>query len=210
MIQRGSRAKPSSFQVDIDKFMKREKRGAIADSKVALPINGRDHVEGPIDAPMTLLEYGDYECPYCGEAYYVVKALQRRLGHRLCFAYRNFPLVNSHPHAEHAAEAAESAGDQGKFWEMHGALFENQGALDDQNIVEYATELGLDSDRLIGEVLAGAHIEHIREDVQAGERANVGGTPTFFINGVLFEGEPDVESLLEALSSDSSQRGGRT
>jgi protein-disulfide isomerase len=186
--------------------MKREASITIPDSKLALPIAGRDHIQGPIDAPMTLLEYGDYECPYCGEAHYVVKTLQKRLGHRLCFAFRNFPLVNSHPHAEHAAEAAEAADAQGKIWEMHDVLFENQRALDDQNIEEYAAALDLDADRLIREVLAGEHIERIREDLQAGRRAGVGGTPTFFINGVLYEGEPEVESLIEALSGDRPRR----
>src|ERR1051325_9852720 len=94
-------------------------------SKLTVAIAGRDHIEGPIDAPMSLLEYGDYECPYCGEAYHVVKAVRKRLGDRLGFAFRNFPLVNSHPHAEHAAQAAEAAHSQGKFWQMHDALFEN-------------------------------------------------------------------------------------
>ena len=89
----------------------------------ALPMPDRDHIQGPIDAPIKLLEYGDYECPYCGEAYSVVKTIQKRLGNRLCFAFRNFPLVNSHPHAQHAAEAAEAAGAQGRFWEMHDSLY---------------------------------------------------------------------------------------
>src|SRR5947207_12422035 len=95
-------------------------------SKLTLPVAGRDHIQGAADAPIALLEYGDYECPFCGEAYPIVKAVQERLGERLCFAFRNFPLVNSHPHAEHAAEAAEAAGAQGKFWEMHDLLFQNQ------------------------------------------------------------------------------------
>src|SRR5690349_6427435 len=110
----------------------------IPESKLTVAIARRDHIQGPIDAPMTLLEYGDYECPYCGEAHPVVKAVQKRLGNRLCFAFRNFPLVNSHPPAEHAAEAAEAAGGQGKFWEMHDLLFVNQVALEDENIAEYA------------------------------------------------------------------------
>ena len=169
-------------------------------SKLTLPIAGRDHIQGPIDAPMTLVEYGDYECPYCGEAHYVVKAVQKRLGDRLCFAFRNFPLVNSHPHAEHAAEAAEAAHAQGKFWDMHDALFENQQALDDEDLAQYAAALDLDADRLIREIGAGMYIERIREDFQAGTRAKIDGTPAFFINGVLYEGEPEVDSFLEVLS----------
>ena len=128
--------------------MKSETISSIPKSKLTLLIGGRDHVQGPIDAPIALLEYGDYECPYCGDAYPVVKAIQERLGDRLCFAFRNFPLVNAHPHAEHAAEAAEAAGTQGKFWEMHDRLFENQTALDDENLAQYAADLGLDA-RLI-------------------------------------------------------------
>jgi protein-disulfide isomerase len=100
----------------------------------ALPMPERDHIQGPTDAPIMLLEYGDYECPYCGEAYSVVKEVQKRLRKRLCFAFRNFPLANSHPHAEHAAEAAEAAGAQGRFWEMHDLLYENQSALEDQDL----------------------------------------------------------------------------
>src|ERR1043166_3800795 len=129
--------------------MKNEVSSTIPDSKLALPIGGRDHIQGPIDAPMTLLEYGDYECPYCGQAHPIVKAVQKRLGNRLCFAFRNFPLVNSHPHAQHAAEAAEAADAQGKFWEMHDALFENQEALEDEDLLQYADNLGLDARRLI-------------------------------------------------------------
>src|SRR5262245_24887908 len=113
-----------------------------------LPMPDRDHIQGPADAPIMLLEYGDYECPYCGEAYPVVKAIQQRLGKRLCFAFRNFPLADSHPHAEHAAEAAEAADAQGRFWEMHELLFENQDALEDEDLARYAAELGLDAQRL--------------------------------------------------------------
>jgi protein-disulfide isomerase len=153
--------------------MKRE-TSSISPNSLTLPIAKRDHIQGSIDAPIMLLEYGDYECPYCGQTYPIIKAIQERLGDRLCFAFRNFPLVNSHPHAQHAAEAA---GAQGKFWEMHDILFENQEALDDEAIVHYAKTLGLDANRVISEVL--------------------GGTPTLFINGVRYEGAPDA--LLAAL-----------
>src|SRR5215813_4460806 len=152
----------------------------------AWPMADRDHIQGRIDAPIKLLEYGDYECPYCGEAYPVVKEIQKRLGDRLCFAFRNFPLVNSHPHAEHAAEAAEAAHAQGKFWEMHDSLFENQQALDDEDFAQYAAALDLDADRLIREIRASEYIARIREDFQAGTRAEIDGTPAFFINGVLY------------------------
>src|SRR5262249_38950321 len=110
-----------------------------------LPMPARDHIQGSVDAPTTLLEYGDYECAYCGEAYAVVKEIHQRLGSRLCFAYRNFPLSNVHPRAEHAAEAAESAGEQQRFWEMHDLLYENQDALEDDDLAQYASALGLDA-----------------------------------------------------------------
>jgi len=180
--------------------MKSESISSIPKSKLTLPIEGRDHVQGPVDAPIILLEYGDYECPYCGDAYPVVKVIQERLGDRLCFAFRNFPLVNAHPHAEHAAEAAEAAAAQGKFWEMHDALFENQTALDDEDLAQYATDLGLDAGRLISEVVAGAHATRLQEDFRSGARGGVNGTPTFFINGVRYEGPPDVDALLPALT----------
>src|SRR5579862_6325481 len=138
--------------------MKSDPTNTASKSKLLLPRTGHDHIQGPIDAPIALVEYGDYECPYCGEAYPVVKAIQERLGDRLCFAFRNFPLANSHPHAEHAAEAAEAAGAQGKFWEMHDMLYENQVALDDESLARYAKALGLDTPRLIGEVLSDAHM----------------------------------------------------
>jgi protein-disulfide isomerase len=169
--------------------------------KLVLPLAGRDHIQGTIDAPLTLVEYGDYECPYCGEAYPVVKAIQKRLRNRLCFAFRNFPLVNSHPHAEHAAEAAEAAGAQGKFWEMHDILFENQEALEDEDIRDYASLLGLDANRLIQDVMSGAHADRLREDFLSGERNKIGGTPTFFVNGVRYDGP--VDGLFGALTDNS-------
>ena len=176
--------------------MKRE-TGGIPHGSPTLPVAGRDHIQGPIDAPVALVEYGDYECPYCGTTYPIIKAIQKRLGDRLCFAFRNFPLANSHPHAQHAAEAAEAAGAQGKFWEMHDLLFENQEALDDEDIIQYATTLGLDTNRLITEVLAGTHTARVREDFRSGARGGVNGTPTLFINGERYEGPPAL--LLAAL-----------
>ena len=180
--------------------MKSDTISSIPKSKLTLPIGGRDHIQGPIEAPIALLEYGDYECPYCGDAYSVVKAIQERLGNRLCFAFRNFPLVNAHPHAEHAAEAAEAAGVQGKFWEMHDTLYENQTALDDEDLAQYAADLRLDARRLINEVVADAHVARVREDFRSGARGGVNGTPTFFINGVRYDGAPDVDTLFAALT----------
>jgi len=180
--------------------MKRESKTGGQIGKGVMPVEGRDHIQGSIDAPMALVEYGDYECPYCGAAYPVVKALQERLGDSLCFAFRNFPLVNSHPHAEHAAEAAEAAAEQGRFWEMHDALFENQEALEDEDLEQYAKTLGLDAARLMREVRSEAYLKHIREDFNDGARHDVNGTPTFFVNGLRYDDEPGVEGLLAALT----------
>lgn len=165
-----------------------------------LPMPGRDHIQGPIDAPIKLVEYGDYECPYCGAAYPVVKAIQERLGNRLCFAFRNFPLAEMHPHAEHAAEAAEAADEQERFWRMHDLLYEHQNALEDEDLAQYASDLGLDVRRLISEVQAEAHVSRIREDFRSGARNGVNGTPTFFINGVRYDGPVDTESMMASLA----------
>lgn len=165
-----------------------------------MPLAGHDHIQGPVDAPCALVEYGDYQCPYCGVAHPMVKAVQARLANKLCFAFRNFPLTTMHEHAEHAAEAAEAAGAQGRFWEMHDALFENQNALEDEDLAGYAAEIGIDAKRLIGEVQSGAYTKRVREDFRGGARNGVNGTPTFFVNGVRYDGEPTAEALTAALT----------
>src|SRR3954462_7601355 len=128
--------------------MKRRTIRTIPADRLTMPVPGRDHIKGRATAPLALIEFGDYECPYCSEANSIVKTIQKRLGKRLCFAFRNFPLANKHLHAEHAAEAAEAAGAQGKFWEMRELLFEYQDALEDEDLGEYAASLGLDEKRL--------------------------------------------------------------
>jgi formate-nitrite transporter family protein len=168
--------------------------------KLTEPQLKRDHIRGSADAPIKMLEYGDYECPYCGQAHPVVLAVEDELGDRLCFAFRNFPLANMHPHARQAAEAAEAAGAQGKFWEMHDMLFENQHALEAEDLAGYATALGLDARRFAGDLESRVHAQRVREDFYAGVRAGVNGTPTFFINGERFDGVPDVDSLLAVLT----------
>ncbi len=169
-------------------------------SGLMLPVNRkRDHMQGNPDAPLTLVEYGDYECPFCGAAYPVVKQVQQRLGDQLCFVFRNFPLTQLHPHAQHAAEAAESAGGQGKFWEMHDMLFEHQRALDDPHLVQYATAIGLDVARFKMDIAAHTYADRVREDFISGVRSGVNGTPTFFINGRRHDGSSDLKGLLAAL-----------
>ncbi len=172
-----------------------------ATARLALPVGERDHVQGPATALVTLVEYGDYECPYCGQAYGIVQELQRRLGDRLRFVFRNFPLTNAHPHAAHAAEAAEAAAAQGKFWEMHDYLFEHQRALDDRHLVEAAAQLRLDVARFQEELEAHTHAARAREDFLSGVRSDVNGTPTFFINGVRHDDSYELETLLAALRS---------
>src|SRR5271167_1073596 len=146
--------------------------------KLKPPVGANDHQQGPQNAVVTVVEYGDYECPYCGEAYPVTKALQERLGDQLRFVFRNFPLGEMHPHAEHAAEAAEAAAAQGKFWEMHDLLYENQDALEDEDLVKYAKALRLDVARLVTEMEAHQHAERVREDFSSGVRSGVNGTPS--------------------------------
>ncbi len=170
-----------------------------AAAKLKPPVGANDHVQGSAKAPVTLVEYGDYECPYCGEAYSVVKELQERLGDQMRFVFRNFPLAQAHPHAEHAAEAAEAAGAQGKFWEMHDMLYENQDALEDEDLVRYARALKLDVPRFVKEMEAGTYTERVREDFRSGVRSGVNGTPSFFINGARHDGAYDLASLLAAI-----------
>ena len=170
-------------------------------AKLKPPVGANDHVQGTANSPVTLVEYGDYECPYCGEAYPVVKALQERLGKQVRFVFRNFPLSEMHPHAEHAAEAAEAAGAQGKFWEMHDLLYENQDALEDEDLARYAKALKLDMPRFIKEMESHHYAERVRADFSSGVRSGVNGTPSFFINGARHEGPFDLGSLLAAIEA---------
>ena len=168
------------------------------------PVGPDDHVQGPADAPLTLVEYGDYECPYCGRAHPIVKAVQRRLGDELRFVFRHFPLATAHPHAELAAEMAEAAGSRGRFWPMHDLLYQNQDALEPANLVRYAGSLGIDPVWAAEALRLHAFAERVREDFLSGVRSGVNGTPAFFINGVRHDGPWDEPSLLEALQKAMS------
>jgi len=168
---------------------------------LTVPVSERDHIQGPDDAPATLLEYGDYECPFCGAAYPIIKEVQARMGDRLRFVFRNFPISTSHPHAEQAAEAAEAAGAQGAFWPMHDLLYENQKRLGDGDLVGYAEQLGLDVDRFERELSDHVHAERVHEDFMSGVRSGVNGTPGLYINGARHDGSYDVDTLLAALES---------
>jgi protein-disulfide isomerase len=167
--------------------------------RLTLPVSERDHVRGPPTAAVTLVEYGDYECPYCGAAHPIVRELERLLGHDMRFAYRHFPLSRIHPHAYQAAEAAEAAGAQGRFWELHDLLFTHQDRLNTPDLLAYAEELELDLKRFVADLEGHVHAPRLREDFLSGVRSGVNGTPTFFVNGVRHNGGYDLESLLEAI-----------
>jgi protein-disulfide isomerase len=167
---------------------------------LTLPVSEeRDHIQGPAHAAVTLVEYGDYECPYCGAAYPIIKEVQARMGDRLRFVFRNFPITTSHPHAEQAAEAAEAAAIRDRFWEMHDLLYENQKRLRDEDLLGYAEKLGLDVVAFERELAEHVHTARVREDFMSGVRSGVNGTPTFYINGVRHDDSYDVETLISAL-----------
>jgi protein-disulfide isomerase len=164
------------------------------------PVGERDHVLGPADARVTLVEYGDYECPHCGALHPVIEAARKAFGGNLRFAFRHFPLRSSHPHALAAAKAAEAAGEQGRFWEMHDRLYQRQTQLEDQDLVRHAQKLGLDVARFQRELTARAHEVTIREDLTSAARSGAGGTPSLFINGELYQGSLDRDDVFAALA----------
>jgi protein-disulfide isomerase len=178
----------------------------MSDVLLTPPVGAEDHAAGPADAPVTLVEYGDYECPYCGMAHPIVKRAQRELGNQLRFVFRNFPLAEAHPHARLAAQAAEAAGAQGKFWEMHDTLFEHQDALELEDLLAYAESLGLDTAKFARDLKAGTYEKRVRDDFRSGVKSGVNGTPTFFINGARYDGSwANVEAFIRALRDAARQ-----
>jgi protein-disulfide isomerase len=172
---------------------------------LTMPVSeDRDHIQGPTEAAVTLVEYGDYECPYCGAAYPIVKEVQSRMGERLRFVFRNFPITTSHPHAEQAAETAEAAATQGRFWQMHDLLYENQRRLRVPDLRDYAERLALDVERFDSELTEHAHAARVREDFMSGVRSGVNGTPTFYINGARHDDSYDIDTMLAALERAAS------
>lgn len=168
-------------------------------STLTVPVNAGDHMQGSNDARVTLVQYGDYECPYCGETYPIVKSIQKKMGGDLRFIFRNFPLTESHPHALAAAQAAEAAGLQGRFWEMHDLLYENQDTLEDRDLLAFAGRLKLDIDKFKHAFSSDEVTTKIQEDFSGGIRSGVNGTPTFFINGVRHDDSYEYGDLLSAL-----------
>ena len=168
--------------------------------ELTLPVaEDRDHIQGSPDAAVTLLEYGDYECPYCGAAYPIVKEVQEAMGDGLRFVFRNFPIATAHPHAEQAAEAAEAAAAQDRFGPMHDLLYENQKRLEAKDLRGYAERLGLDVDRFERELEGHVHAARVHDDFMSGVRSGVNGTPGFYIDGVRHDDSYDVDTLLAAL-----------
>ena len=174
---------------------------------LAVPISpGFDHIRGSLEAPVSLVEYGDYECPFCARAYPVVEQVREAAGDALMFAYRHFPLTTIHPLARPAAEAAETAGVHGEFWPMHDLLFRDQQHLDVPALVARAAALGLDARRFEADLLDHAHVDRVREHFLSGVHSGVAGTPTFFVNGTRYEGPHDVPNLLAAVEQAAHVR----
>jgi protein-disulfide isomerase len=169
-------------------------------SELTVPVGERDHVEGPAHARVTLVEYGDFECPSCGQAYVAIKQAQRAFGPNLRFAFRHFPLRSSHRHALEAAKAAEAAGAQERFWPMHDRLFEHQSRLDSESLPDHARALGLDLERFRRDLLGSEAETRIREDLLSRSQSEVKGTPSLFINGERYDGPSDRRSLMDALA----------
>jgi protein-disulfide isomerase len=168
---------------------------------LTVPVQAADHVIGADHAPVTIVEYGDFECPNCKQAAPAVKLLLERFASRIRFVFRHFPLEEVHPHALAAAEAAECAGGQGKFWEMHDLLFENQGHLKLNQLQGYAERLELDMARYIGEMDDHVYLQRIREHMEGARRSGVRGTPAFFVNGHIQDVSFGIRSLFDAVEA---------
>jgi protein-disulfide isomerase len=177
-------------------------------TKLKVAVGPEDHIQGPQDAEVTLVEYGDYECPHCGSAHSIVKRIQKHYGKRLRFVFRNFPLTQAHPQAEAAAETAEFAAAHGKFWGMHDLLFENQKRLSGVLFLELARKLQLSTSALSRSLEEGEFEDHVRADFSGGARSGVNGTPTFFINGYRHDGSFDFEELVQAIDESIGMTSG--
>jgi protein-disulfide isomerase len=171
-----------------------------------IPPSSHDHAKGPASAAVTLVEYGDYQCPYCGQAYWVLQDIEASFRNDLRFVFRHFPLTEVHPFAMLAAEAAEAAGARGKFWDMHAALYQNQDALDLDSVLAYGAALDLDAESMRADIESHRHVPKIQDDFMGGVRSGVNGTPCFFINGVRHDGAWDAASLSRAIASTRRDR----
>ncbi len=170
-------------------------------SKLKPPVSGKDHYQGNENAAIELVEYGDYQCPHCGRAYPIIKNVQRKLGNKMKFVFRNFPLAEVHPNATNAAVASEAASVQGKFWEMHDIIFENQEHLGDTHLIKYAARIGLDVAQFQVDFEKPQVLDKVENDFESGAMSGVNGTPTFFINGERYNGSWEEDDLLDYLGS---------
>jgi protein-disulfide isomerase len=181
----------------------------VTPARLTLPVTDDDHIIGPATAPATLVEYGDYQCPYCGLAHPAVQELLRLRPHTLRYAYRHFPLIAVHPYAEVAAETAEAAGARGRFWQMHDWLFSHQDRLDPVHLPDGVAHVGLPADEVLGEVNSRVYRDRIERDFASGVRSGVNGTPTFFVNGYRHDGGYSMPELLDAVdrAAEAARRG---
>ncbi|MEB3214314.1 MAG: DsbA family protein [Leptolyngbyaceae bacterium] len=166
--------------------------------RLTLPVSDRDHCQGNPTAKTTLVQYGDYQCPTCQAVYPIIQVVQLRWGNRLRFVFRHFPQSHLHPDAHHAAEAAEAAASQNRFWEMHTLLFEHPMQLADSVLVEYAIALFLDVNQFLQDIATDCHVAKVQADLESGMASGVTQTPAFFINGWKYNNDQSLESLLEA------------
>ena len=171
------------------------------------PVGEHDHISGPASAAVTLVEYGDFECPHCGRAFPLVEEVRKQMGDKLRFVFRHFPLGEMHPHALHAAEAAESVAAQAgndAFWKMHHSIYTHQHTMGDDALAKFAASAGADATKTLADLESDAFVDRVQEDFSSGVRSGVNGTPTFFINGTRFDGDwSDVDSFVEALTSSA-------
>jgi protein-disulfide isomerase len=170
-------------------------------AQLSVPVGPDDHSSGALDAKLTVVEYGDYQCPYCGQAYPIVEQLRTDFADSMRFIFRNLPLADVHPHAEVAAEIAEAVGLQGKFWEIHDALFENQHDLSDEALRRYVTDVGADVDQATKDIADGGPRQRVEADFEGAIRSGANGTPTFFVNGVRYDGSWQYEPFSEFLTN---------
>jgi protein-disulfide isomerase len=163
-------------------------------NRLLIPISDHDHIQGSMELSVVLVEYGDYQCPFCREVYKMIQEIQQQIP--LCFVFRHFPQIQIHPHAQKAAEAAEAASAQNKFWQMHNALFEHQSVLNDGYLLEYANAIQLDIDRFLRDMTTHIYAERVIQNVQEGMQNGISSTPTLFINGERYRNTWDIQTLL--------------
>jgi protein-disulfide isomerase len=175
--------------------------------RLTVEVSDRDHAQGPATAPVTLVEYGDYQCPACIETHSIVKQVEQAMGNRMRFVFRNYPLKEYHPHAQAAAEAAEAAAAQGAFWEMHDILYQHPTALDDEHLVLYAQSIGLNVVQFQQNLAQHTYAPRVAQDAAGGDASGVHTAPAFFINGVPYDGDLSYDSFLKALQ-DRARGGG--